>query len=85
MRIFKCLFPFAMLASQLTSTYFTVQFSTSYAAFEESSNSGTVVVRGQHDDFDSPRTPKSRLGIREKTYTASLEDSAINLLEVVLP
>ncbi|KAG6689323.1 hypothetical protein I3842_11G169000 [Carya illinoinensis] len=54
-------------------------FSGSYAAFEDTS--GTVVIRGQHDDSDSPRTPKSRLGIQEKTYTASLEDSAINLAE----
>ncbi|XP_075671247.1 uncharacterized protein LOC142640839 isoform X1 [Castanea sativa] len=51
------------------------------ATFEDSSTSGTVVFRGQNDDSDSPRTPKSRLGIQEKTYTASLEDSAINLAE----
>ncbi|XP_018823204.1 germinal center kinase 1-like isoform X2 [Juglans regia] len=56
-------------------------FSSSYAAFEDSSSSGTVVFRGQHDDSDSPWTPKSKLGIQERTYTGSLEDSAMNLAE----
>ncbi|KAL3503193.1 hypothetical protein ACH5RR_037642 [Cinchona calisaya] len=46
---------------------------------EDSSTSGTVVYRGQHDDLDSPR--KSRLGIQERTSSASLEDSSINLAE----
>ncbi|GLT72154.1 hypothetical protein SLA2020_441100 [Shorea laevis] len=55
--------------------------SSTYTSFEDSSTSGTVVFRGQHDDSDSPRTPKSRLGIQERTYTASLEDSATNLAE----
>ncbi|XP_062169892.1 uncharacterized protein LOC133875700 isoform X2 [Alnus glutinosa] len=55
--------------------------SSTYTSFEDSSTSGTVVFRGQHDDSDSPRTPKSRLGIQERTYTASFEDSATNLAE----
>ncbi|KAA8523930.1 hypothetical protein F0562_010353 [Nyssa sinensis] len=55
--------------------------SSTYASFEESSTSGTVVYRGQNDDSDSPRTPKSRLGIQERTSSASLEDSSINLAE----
>lgn len=55
--------------------------SSTYTSFEDSSISGTVVFRGQHEDFDSPRTPKSTLGIQERTYTASLEDSTINLAE----
>ncbi|GMY31867.1 serine/threonine-protein kinase 26-like [Fagus crenata] len=55
--------------------------SSTSTTFEDLSASGTVVFRGQNDDSDSPRTPKSRLGIQEKTYTASLEDSAINLAE----
>lgn len=52
-----------------------------YASFEDTSTSGTVVFRGQHDDSDSPRTPKSRLGKQERTSDASLEDSAANLAE----
>ncbi|KAJ9537662.1 hypothetical protein OSB04_030395 [Centaurea solstitialis] len=48
---------------------------------EDASISGTFVYRGQHDDSDSPRTPKSRLGIQEKTSTATPEDSALNLAE----
>ncbi|XP_059662670.1 uncharacterized protein LOC132308569 isoform X2 [Cornus florida] len=57
------------------------QSSSTYASFEDASTSGTVVYRGQHDDSDSPRTPKSRLGIQERTSSASLEDSAVNLAE----
>ena len=41
------------------------------------------MLRGQHDDSDSPRTPKSRLGLLERTSNASLEDSATNLAEVI--
>ncbi|KAM1256700.1 hypothetical protein ACFX11_031091 [Malus domestica] len=52
-----------------------------YASYEDASSSGTVVFRGQHDDSDSPGTPKSRLGIQEKILTAPNEDSAINLAE----
>ncbi|AEE75633.1 putative protein kinase STE-STE20-YSK family [Arabidopsis thaliana] len=51
-----------------------------YAAFDDASASGTVVVRGQYDDSGSPRTPKSRLGIQERTSSAS-EDSNANLAE----
>lgn len=53
--------------------------SSTYASVDDSSTSGTVVYRGQHDDSDSPR--KSRLGIQERTSSASLEDSSINLAE----
>ncbi|OVA00358.1 Protein kinase domain [Macleaya cordata] len=49
--------------------------------FEDASTSGTIVLRGQHDESDTPRTPKSRLGIQEKSSNASLEDSATNLAE----
>ncbi|KAK9265764.1 hypothetical protein L1049_003382 [Liquidambar formosana] len=55
--------------------------SNTYASFEDASTSGTVVFRGQHDDSDSPRTPRSRLGIQERSSSASIEDSAINLAE----
>ncbi|XP_011029512.1 PREDICTED: serine/threonine-protein kinase dst4-like isoform X2 [Populus euphratica] len=55
--------------------------SSSYASFEDASTSGTVVFYGQHDESDSPRTPKSRLGMQERTSRASLEDSALNLAE----
>ncbi|XP_050370938.1 uncharacterized protein LOC126788948 [Argentina anserina] len=55
--------------------------SSTYASYEEASSSGTVVFRGQHDDSDSPRTPKSRLGIQERTSSSSIEDSAMNLAE----
>ncbi|XVF78563.1 hypothetical protein PTKIN_Ptkin14bG0144400 [Pterospermum kingtungense] len=55
--------------------------SSAYASFEDPSTSGTVVFRGQHDESDSPRTPRSRLGIQERTSSASVEDSAANLAE----
>ncbi|XP_022749277.1 germinal center kinase 1-like [Durio zibethinus] len=55
--------------------------SSEYASFEDASTSGTVVFRGEHDDSDSSRTPKSRLGIQERTSSASVEDSAANLAE----
>ncbi|XP_010535076.1 PREDICTED: serine/threonine-protein kinase sid1-like isoform X2 [Tarenaya hassleriana] len=54
--------------------------SSRYASFDDASTSGTVVVRGRHDDFGSPRTPKSRLGIQERSSSAS-EDSSANLAE----
>ncbi|GAU44953.1 hypothetical protein TSUD_100250, partial [Trifolium subterraneum] len=57
------------------------QSSSSYASFEDTSTSGTVVLRGQHDDSDSPRTPRSRLGIHDRNSNVSLEDSAANLAE----
>ncbi|XP_021667289.2 uncharacterized protein LOC110655329 isoform X2 [Hevea brasiliensis] len=55
--------------------------SSTVGSFEDACTSGTVVFRGQPDDSDSPWTPKSRLGIRERTSSASLEDSAVNLAE----
>ncbi|XVF70158.1 hypothetical protein PTKIN_Ptkin11bG0138900 [Pterospermum kingtungense] len=55
--------------------------SSAYASFEDSSTSGTVVFRGQHDDSDSPRTPRSRLVFQERTASASVEDSSANLAE----
>ncbi|XP_061352697.1 uncharacterized protein LOC133297543 isoform X2 [Gastrolobium bilobum] len=55
--------------------------SSSYASFEDSSTSGTVVLRSQHDDSDSPQTPRSRLGLNSRNSNASLEDSATNLAE----
>ncbi|KAG5546198.1 hypothetical protein RHGRI_018395 [Rhododendron griersonianum] len=54
--------------------------SSTYTSFDDVSTSGTIVYRGQHEDSDSPRTPKSRLGILEKTSSVS-EDSAMNLAE----
>ncbi|CAL5335969.1 unnamed protein product [Camellia sinensis] len=54
--------------------------SSTYASFEDASTSGTFVYRGQHDDSDSPRTPKSRLGIVERSSSTS-EDSVMNLAE----
>ncbi|KAL8505795.1 hypothetical protein ACS0TY_016860 [Phlomoides rotata] len=55
--------------------------SSTYASAEDTSSSGTVVYRGQHDDSDSPRTPKSRLGLQERTSSAAPEDSEVNLSE----
>ncbi|XP_038691658.1 serine/threonine-protein kinase 24 isoform X3 [Tripterygium wilfordii] len=57
------------------------QSSSTFASLEEVSTSGTVVFRGQHEDSDSPQTPRSRLGIQERSSSASLEDSAANLAE----
>ncbi|KAI4321858.1 hypothetical protein MLD38_035190 [Melastoma candidum] len=53
--------------------------SSTYASFEDASTTGTVVFRGQHDELDSPHTPKSGHGFQERTSSASLEDSAVNL------
>nr|GME02701.1 germinal center kinase 1-like isoform X1 [Ipomoea batatas] len=55
--------------------------SSSFAAVEDASTSGTVVYRGRSDDTDSPRTPRSRLGIQERSSSTSLEDSETNLAE----
>ncbi|XP_061370494.1 uncharacterized protein LOC133313178 isoform X2 [Gastrolobium bilobum] len=57
------------------------QSSSSYASFEDASSSGTVVLRTQHDDPDSPQTPRSRLGIHDRNSNSLLEDSASNLAE----
>ncbi|KAL3849180.1 hypothetical protein ACJIZ3_011062 [Penstemon smallii] len=67
-----------------TSSVFSNQSSMStstYASTEDASISGTVVYRGQYDDSDSPRTPKSRLGLQERTSSAAFEDSELNLAE----
>lgn len=58
------------------------QSSSTYASPEDTSSSGTIVYRGQHDDSDSPRTPKSRLGLQERSSSAAPEDSEVNLSEV---
>lgn len=42
------------------------------------------MLRPQHDESGSPRTPKSRFDIIEKTSSVSPEDSATNLAEVFL-
>ncbi|KAL2944375.1 Serine/threonine-protein kinase svkA [Bienertia sinuspersici] len=55
--------------------------SSTYASAEDSSTSGTMVVRGQREDPESPRTPKSRLGMPERSSSSSFEDSAVNLAE----
>ncbi|TKY66485.1 Serine/threonine-protein kinase svkA [Spatholobus suberectus] len=52
-----------------------------YASFGDASTSGTVVLRSQHDDSDSPQTPRSRLGFNSRNLNASVEDSATNLAE----
>ncbi|PWA54782.1 protein kinase superfamily protein [Artemisia annua] len=67
-----------------TSSLFSDQSTMSSSTFsspEDGSISGTFVYRGPHDESDSPRTPKSRLGIQEKTSSASHEDSALNMAE----
>lgn len=43
---------------------------------------GTVIFRGQIDEPEQ-KTPKSRLGIQEKTSSSSHEDSVMNLAEVI--
>jgi len=64
--------------------FIVTQSSSSYASFEDVSTSGTVVVlHSQHDDSDSPQTPRSRLGLNSRNSNASLEDSATNLVEVL--
>ncbi|KAL1567183.1 non-specific serine/threonine protein kinase [Salvia divinorum] len=66
------------------SSQFSSQSSVSsnkYTSAEDASISGTVVYRGQHDDSESPKTPKSRLGLQERTFSAALEDSETNLAE----
>ncbi|XP_051152063.1 uncharacterized protein LOC127266032 [Andrographis paniculata] len=55
--------------------------SSTLTSAEDTSISGTIVYRGQHDDSDSPRTPKSRLGLQERTSSAAVEDSETNLAE----
>lgn len=56
--------------------------SSAHALVEDgSTSSGTVVYRGRNDDSDSPQTPRSRLGIQERSSSASIEDSETNLVE----
>ncbi|XP_027354779.1 germinal center kinase 1-like isoform X2 [Abrus precatorius] len=57
------------------------QSSSGYFSFDDASTSGTVVLRSQHDDSDSPQTPRSRLGLNSRNLSASSEDSATNLAE----
>ncbi|XP_057531222.1 uncharacterized protein LOC130809450 [Amaranthus tricolor] len=52
-----------------------------YTSAEDTSTSGTIVLRGQRDDPESPQTPKSKLGMPERCSSSSFEDSAINLAE----
>ncbi|KAG0481843.1 hypothetical protein HPP92_009927 [Vanilla planifolia] len=52
-----------------------------YGSFEETSISGTVVLRTQEDEPSTPRSSKSRLGIQEKAQSALFENSATNLAE----
>nr|GFC53647.1 germinal center kinase 1-like isoform X10 [Tanacetum cinerariifolium] len=56
--------------------------SSTFSSPEDVSISGTFVYRGPHDESDSPRTPKSRMGIREKKSYTSHEDNALNMVEV---
>lgn len=53
-----------------------------FSSYEDMSSSGTVVC-SQSEESETPRSSRSRLGIQEKASNASLEDSAINLAEVV--
>lgn len=66
----------------LIGSWCNVQFGSTYASFEDASTTGTVVFRGQQDESGSPQTPKSRLGVQERSSSASVEDSALNLAEV---
>jgi hypothetical protein len=60
----------------------TYQPPSSFSSYEDMSSNGTV-VRNQSDEPETPRSSRSRLGIQEKAPNASLEDSAINLAEVM--
>ncbi|KAE9621625.1 putative protein kinase STE-STE20-YSK family [Lupinus albus] len=57
------------------------QSSSSYASFEDTSTSGTVVFRNHHDDSGSLETPSSRVGLHDRNSNTSLEVSAANLAE----
>ncbi|EPS63679.1 hypothetical protein M569_11106, partial [Genlisea aurea] len=48
---------------------------------EDPSISGTFVYRSHYDDSDSPKTPKSRLGLKGRSSSAAAEDSDMNLAE----
>lgn len=75
-------FPFTVVGMALIGSWCNVQSGGTYASFEDASTTGTVVFRGQQDESDSPQTPKSRLGVQERSSSASIEDSALNLAEV---
>ncbi|CAM8948771.1 unnamed protein product [Rhodiola kirilowii] len=64
-----------------SSTRFSESTQSSNISYEDTSNSGTIVFRGQHDDGDSPRTPRSRFGIQERSSETIVEDSSTNLAE----
>ncbi|XP_047176541.1 germinal center kinase 1-like isoform X1 [Vigna umbellata] len=57
------------------------QYSSRYSSFDDASTSGTVVLRGQHDEPDSPQPLRSRLGLSDRNSNSSMEDSAANLAE----
>ncbi|XP_014501207.1 germinal center kinase 1 isoform X2 [Vigna radiata var. radiata] len=57
------------------------QYSSRYSSFDDASTSGTVVLRGQHDEPDSPQPLRSRLGLNDRNSNSSMEDSAANLAE----
>ncbi|WZZ47602.1 hypothetical protein YC2023_043861 [Brassica napus] len=76
-------FSFGDLREAINHLQYFVIKALGYTSFDDASTSGTVVVRGQNDDSGSPRTPKSRLGLQERSSSAS-EDSIANLAEVYL-
>ncbi|ESW21479.1 hypothetical protein PHAVU_005G074300 [Phaseolus vulgaris] len=57
------------------------QYSSGYSSFDDASTSGTVVLRGQHDEPGSPQPLRSRLGLNDRNSNSSTEDSAANLAE----
>lgn len=59
-----------------------MQSSGIFFSLEDSSTSGSIVFRGQHED-SGLQTVRSRLGIQERTSSSFLEDSAANLAEVL--
>ncbi|XP_021773704.1 germinal center kinase 1-like isoform X1 [Chenopodium quinoa] len=68
-------------SSSFCSDQSTTPSGSTYASPEDASTSGTMVVHGQRDDPESPQTPKSKLGMPERSSTSSFEDSATNLSE----
>ncbi|XP_073005694.1 uncharacterized protein [Typha latifolia] len=58
-----------------------IKLGSRFSSSEDLSISGNVVLRSQHDESETPRASRSRLGIQEKASSASHEDSAINLAE----
>ncbi|XP_027925909.1 germinal center kinase 1-like [Vigna unguiculata] len=57
------------------------QYSSSHSSFDDASTSGTVVLRGQHDEPGSPQPLRSRLGLNDRNSNSSMEDSSANLAE----